>query len=474
MHEIHPANSPQASTTNHYDTVDRLHKVGEHGIALVNFPVTQGIRTVAVDLLVITPTGCHVVVVVRTEAQGDLHTPKRGAWQVGDNDTPFGNQAMNPAKLALAARDMLAAVLSTHGEAAHHLISTLTPMVAINTKWMRLPGDAAYISADGVNVTTLNNLRRVGLINTGHDVRVHDAVAMLSMLGVPANLVPDEFVFAREGFQMPTDGSFSPPPTPYFTGQGAQAPRAPGVGGFMRNLVESSGDTNGIQSKWGKRANFGLAAFDQAKNLYEVQRERKRAEQALYAQQQPQSFEQPGPYPAQQPHPAQDYEQPYPTQAHPEPFLAQPPHPAPPHRVDPPTGEQYPAQAHPAQTTPGVADGQTQPEAHHGYPAPGYPATDTGFGAHPAPAPTAPHPRPLRAWDRTIIAVTITLWTLVFFAAIVGRFDLGITATVTNLYSLAMALAGIVVPLVYATQRMHIEAVLLNSAVAETEPPPTM
>lgn len=421
MYEIHPDSSPHASTTNHYDTVNRLQQFGQAGIALVNFPVTQGFRRQNVDLLAITPTGCHVITIVRTEAQGPLSAPTRGPWMVGDNPAPFGATESNPGQVARATRDLLTRVMiDGRGD-------LLTPMVAINTKWMRLPNDATYISVNGVNVTTLNNMRRRGLPDQGVELNVADAVAMLSVLGVPAHLVPSEDVFTAEGFTMPPDdGSFIPPSEPLFQGEGATASRPPGAAGFVRNLVESSGDSNGIQSKWGRRASLGLAAFDGAKSLHAAHMARKNAAQAAAAQQP--NAGAPG---TNDPHqdPDQLRHQPY-TQAYTEP--QQPP------------------------TQPFQASRPTSPTNHV------FPGQPTGPTHSPTPmnGPAAPKPRALRTWDRTVTALTIMIWCLAALASMVGRFDLGVTAMATDLYALTLVLAGIALPGVYMSQRSHIELVL--------------
>lgn len=453
MHEIHPAHSPQASTTNHFDTVRRLHMVGEQGIAVVNFPVTQGVRVRPVDLLVITPTGCYVIEVVRTENKGDLYAPDRGPWMVGETTAPFGNTESNPAQLALKARDLLANVFAAHGVDG----SFLTPMVAIHTQWMRLPGDANYINVTGVEVTTLNNLRKVGLPHTGHTLGISEALAILGMIGIPADLVPGEHVFAREGFAMPAEGAFQAPDSPYFTGLGAHAPRQPGAAGFVRNLLESSGDTNGIQSKWGRRPSLGLAAFDQAKNLYEGHAHRKRADQQALGQ---------TPAPPHHGHPGPG--QPYPQQ-HPG-FQAQQPYPEP---VAPPpsTWPQPDAQVpQPDQGLPTGGAGQTPPPAQ---PAASYtPGHDAYADAAPftAPAPGA-RKRPMRAWDATVTVLTITFWFLALMAFIVTRYDRGITATVTSYYALALILAGCALPLIYLIQRHHIAQQVSTQQTVNTEPP---
>ena len=486
MHEIHPAHSPQASTTNHFDTVQRLHMVGEQGIAVINFPVTQGIRARPVDLLVITPTGCYVIEVVRTENKGDLYAPDRGPWMVGETTAPFGNTESNPAQLALKARDLLAHVFAAHGVDG----SFLTPMVAIHTQWMRLPGDATYINVNSVQVTTLNNLRKVGLPHTGHTLGVPEALAILGMIGIPADLVPGEHVFAREGFAMPTEGTFQAPDSPYFTGLGAHAPRQPGAAGFMRNLLESSGDTNGIQSKWGRRASLGLAAFDQAKNLYEGHAERKRAEQHALGQTPTHphhGHSGPGhPYPhqhsgfqAQQPYPPSaypdhqaeaPYSQPYPDQVAPPPPIGQQPDaqvPPPPGGL--PTGAD--GQTPPLETQPGTQP-HSQPYPTH-QPASSYTSGHDAYGdptAFTAPPPAA-RKRPMRAWDATVTVLTITFWFLALMAFIVTRYDRGITATVTSYYALALVLAGCALPLIYLIQRHHIAQQVSTQQTVNTEPP---
>ena len=432
MYEIHPDGSPHASTTNHYDTVNRLQQFGQAGIALVNFPVTQGFRRQNVDLLAITPTGCHVITIVRTEAQGPLSAPTRGPWMVGDNPAPFGAIESNPAQVARATRDLLTRVM------AEDWGDLLTPMVAINTKWMRLPNDATYISVNGVNVSTLNNMRRRGLPDQGVELNVADAVAILSMLGVPAHLVPDEDVFAAEGFTMPpNDGSWVAPSQPLFQGEGATAARPPGAAGFVRNLVESSGDFNGIQSKWGRRASLGLAAFDGAKSLHAAHLARKNAAQAA-APQQPNAAAPGTNHSHQQPH------QPY-TQAYTEP-------------QQPPT---QPFQAsQPISPTP--------PAANHVLP--GQPTYGPTHGPAPMSGPAAPKPRALRTWDRTVTALTIMIWCLAALASMVGRFDLGLTAMATDLYTLVLVLAGIALPGIYMSQRSHIERVLRDQEAPLTSP----
>ena len=418
MYEIHPDSSPHASTTNHYDTVNRLQQFGQAGIVLVNFPVTQGIRRQNVDLLAITPTGCHVITIVRTEAQGPLLAPPRGPWMVGDNPAPFGATESNPSQVARATRDLLTRVM------AEGWGDLLTPMVAINTKWMRLPDDATYISVNGVNVTTLNNMRRRGLPDQRVELNVADAVAILSMLGVPAHLVPDEDVFTAEGFKMPPDdGSFIAPSQPLFQGEGATAARPPGAAGFVRNLVESSGDFNGIQSKWGRRASLGLAAFDGAKSLHAAHLARKNAAQA--AAPQPNAAAPGTNQPPQQPR--QQPRQPY-TQAYTEP--QQPP--TQPFRASQPTSPTPQADSH----------------------------AISGEPSAPVNGPAAPKPHALRTWDRTVTALTIMIWCLAALASMVGRFDLGVTAMATDLYALTLVLAGIALPGVYMSQRSHIELVL--------------